>query len=155
MSYEAIARAGGGIVATVRATRAASEYELLNATLARLDALIAEGVTTVEIKSGYGLDIETELKMLRAAKALGESEAVRVETTLLALHALPPEFAERREEFVALATDSILPAAAEQGLATAVDAFCEGIGFTRDEVRALFEAAKDHGLKVKLHAEQR
>ena len=153
-SYEEIARAGGGIASTVKATRAASQDELVEAARPRLRALMRGGVTTVEIKSGYGLDIETELKMLRAAKALGESEAVRVETTLLALHALPPEFAQRREEFVALATDSLLPAAAEQGLATAVDAFCEGIGFTRDEVRALFEAARDHGLKVKLHAEQ-
>ncbi len=115
---------------------------------------MAGGVTTVEIKSGYGLDIETELKMLRAARALGESEKVRVERTLLALHALPAEFAERREEFVRMAVDSILPAAADQGLASAVDAFCEGIGFTPDEVRELFEAASDHGLAVKLHAEQ-
>jgi imidazolonepropionase len=111
-------------------------------------------VTTIEIKSGYGLDIETELKMLRAAQALEASETVRIERTLLALHALPPEFADRREEFVQMAIDSILPAAADQGLATAVDAYCEGIGFTRDEVRALFEAARDHGLAVKLHAEQ-
>jgi imidazolonepropionase len=153
-TYEEIARAGGGIASTVEATRAASLDELVEASRPRLRALMQAGVTTVEIKSGYGLDIETELKMLRAARALGESETVRVETTLLALHALPPEFADRREAFVALATDTILPAAAGQGLATAVDAFCEGIGFTRDEVRALFEAARDHGLKIKLHAEQ-
>ncbi len=153
-TYEAIAQAGGGIASTVKATRAASLGELVEVSRPRLRALMQGGVTTVEIKSGYGLDIQTELKMLRAAKALGESEAVRVETTLLALHALPPEFADRREAFVALATDSILPAAADQGLATAVDAFCEGIGFTREEVRALFEAARDHGLKIKLHAEQ-
>jgi imidazolonepropionase len=153
-TYEEIARAGGGIASTVKATRAATLEELIEVSRPRLRALMQSGVTTVEIKSGYGLDIETELKMLRAAKALGASETVRVETTLLALHALPPEFADRREEFVALATDSILPAAADQGLATAVDAFCEGIGFTPDEVRALFEAAKDHGLKIKLHAEQ-
>ena len=153
-TYEEIARAGGGIASTVKATRAATLDELVESSRPRLQALMRGGVTTVEIKSGYGLDIDTELKMLRAAKTLGESEAVRVERTLLALHALPPEFRERREEFVALATDSILPAAAEQGLATAVDAFCEGIGFTREEVRALFEAAKDHGLKIKLHAEQ-
>src|SRR5205085_10488247 len=153
-SYEEIARTGGGIASTVKATRAASLEELVEAARPRLRALIRGGVTTLEIKSGYGLDIETELKMLRAAKALGESETVRVETTLLALHALPPEFAERREEFVALATDSILPAAAEQGFATAVDAFCEGIGFTPEEVRALFEAAQEHGLNIKLHAEQ-
>jgi imidazolonepropionase len=153
-TYEEIARAGGGIASTVKATRAASLDELVEASRPRLRALMQAGVTTVEIKSGYGLDIETELKMLRAAKALGESENVRVETTLLALHALPLEFADRREEFVALATEAILPAAAGQGLATAVDAFCEGIGFTRDEVRALFEAARDHGLRIKLHAEQ-
>lgn len=153
-TYEEIARAGGGIAATVQATRAASLAELVESSRPRLRALMQGGVTTVEIKSGYGLDIETELKMLRAAKALGESETVRIERTLLALHALPPEFRERRDEFVSLATDSILPAAAEQGLATAADAFCEGIGFTPEEVRTLFEAARDHGLKLKLHAEQ-
>ncbi|HMG46696.1 MAG TPA: imidazolonepropionase [Allosphingosinicella sp.] len=153
-SYEEIARAGGGIVATVRATREASLEELVEASRPRLRALMAGGVTTVEIKSGYGLDIETELKMLKAARALEASETVRVERTLLALHALPPEFAGRREEFVRLATETILPAAADLGLANAVDAYCEGIGFSRDEVRALFEAARDHGLAIKLHAEQ-
>jgi imidazolonepropionase len=153
-TYEEIARAGGGIVSTVKATRAASLEELVETSRPRLQALMRGGVTTVEIKSGYGLDIETELKMLKAAKALGESEQVRVERTLLALHALPPEFADRREEFVRLAVDSLLPAAAAQGLASAVDAFCEGIGFTPDEVAMLFEAAAAHGLRVKLHAEQ-
>jgi imidazolonepropionase len=153
-TYEEIARAGGGIASTVKATRAATLEELVEASRPRLRALMQGGVTTVEIKSGYGLDIETELKMLRAARALGGSEAVRVETTLLALHALPPEFQDRREEFVRLAIDSILPAAAAQGLASAVDAFCEGIGFTPDEVAMLFEAAAAHGLRVKLHAEQ-
>jgi imidazolonepropionase len=153
-SYEAIARAGGGIASTVRATRAASLDELIEQSRPRLQALMRGGVTTVEIKSGYGLDIESELKMLRAAKALGDSEKVRVECTLLALHALPPEFRDRREEFVRLATESMLPAAADSGLASAVDAFCEGIGFTPDEVQALFEAARDHGLGIKLHAEQ-
>jgi len=153
-SYEEIARAGGGIAATVKATRAASLDALVAASRPRLRALMQSGVTTVEIKSGYGLDIETELKMLRAARILGETERVRIETTLLALHALPPEFADRRDEFVALATASILPAAADEGLAGAVDAFCEHIGFTPDEVRALFEAAREHGLKIKLHAEQ-
>jgi imidazolonepropionase len=153
-TYEEIARAGGGIASTVKATRAATLEELVEASRPRLRALMTGGVTTVEIKSGYGLDIETELKMLRAARALGESEAVRVETTLLALHALPPEFKDRREAFVRLAIDSLLPAAAAQGLATAVDAFCEGIGFTPDEVAMLFEAAAAHGLRVKLHAEQ-
>jgi imidazolonepropionase len=153
-SYEAIAAAGGGIVATVRATREASLEELVEASRPRLKALMAGGVTTVEIKSGYGLDIETELKMLKAARALEQSEKVRIERTLLALHALPPEFADRREDYVRLAIESILPAAAGQGLASAVDAFCEGIGFSRDEVKDLFEAARDHGLAIKLHAEQ-
>ena len=153
-TYEEIAGAGGGIAASVKATRAASLDELIEASRPRLRALMAGGVTTLEIKSGYGLDIETELKMLKAAKALGESEKVRIERTLLALHALPAEFAERREDYVRLAVESMLPAAADQGLASAVDAYCEGIGFTPEEVRALFEAAADHGLGVKLHAEQ-
>jgi imidazolonepropionase len=153
-SYEEIAAAGGGIVSTVAATRAASLEELVAQSRPRLRALIAGGATTVEIKSGYGLDIETELKMLLAARALAESETVRIAPTLLALHALPPEFADRREEFVRLAVESILPAVAAAGLAGAVDAFCEGIGFTADEVAMLFEAAAAHGLRVKLHAEQ-
>jgi imidazolonepropionase len=153
-TYEEIAAAGGGILSTVKATRAASLEELVEQSRPRLKALMAGGVTTVEIKSGYGLDIATELKMLEAAAMLGQSEKVRVEPTLLALHALPPEFKDRREDYVRLAIDSILPAVADQGLASAVDAFCEGIGFTPDEVAALFEAAAAHGLRVKLHAEQ-
>jgi len=153
-SYEEIAAAGGGILSTVRATRAASEAELAEASRPRLKALMAGGVTAVEIKSGYGLDIDSELKMLRAAKALGASEKMRVETTLLALHALPPEFREKREDYVDLAIAGMIPAVARERLASAVDAFCEGIGFTPDEVAALFEAAKAHGLQVKVHAEQ-
>lgn len=153
-TYEEIAAAGGGIVSTVKATRAATLDELVEAARPRLRALMAGGVTTVEIKSGYGLDIDAELKMLRAAKALDTSETVRIETTLLALHAMPPEFRERREEFVALAIDGLLPAAAAQDLASTVDAFCEGIGFTPAEVEALFQATRHHGLKIKLHAEQ-
>ena len=153
-SYEEIARAGGGIVSTVAATREASVEALAEAALPRLQALMRGGVTTVEIKSGYGLDTETELNMLRAAKALGESKSVRVVPTLLALHALPPEYRERRAEFVRLAIEEMLPAAAQAGLAQAVDAFAEGIGFTVDEVRQLFEAAAQLGLRVKLHAEQ-
>src|SRR5687767_13231319 len=153
-TYEEIAAAGGGILSSVKATRAATLEQLVEASRPRLEALMRGGVTTVEIKSGYGLDIDTELRMLKAAKALGEQEAVRVVPTLLALHALPPEFRDRRDEFVRIATESMIPAAAEQGLATAVDAFCEGIGFTRDEVRTLFKAAVEHGLRVKLHAEQ-
>ncbi|HEY0147931.1 MAG TPA: imidazolonepropionase [Allosphingosinicella sp.] len=153
-SYEEIARAGGGIVSSVKATRLASLDELVEQSRPRLRALMKGGATTVEIKSGYGLDTPTELKMLQAARVLGESEAVRVVPTLLALHALPPEYKERRAEFVEMAIEDMLPAAAEAGLATAVDAFCEGIGFTPAEVRALFQAAADHSLRVKLHAEQ-
>lgn len=153
-TYEEIAKAGGGIVSSVNATRAASETELADQARPRLRALMASGVTTIEIKSGYGLDTDTELKMLRAARALGESEQVRVAPTLLALHALPPEFRERREEFVRIATDELIPAARAEGLADAVDAFCEGIGFTPAEVRSLFEAAAAAGMRVKIHAEQ-
>ena len=120
----------------------------------RLRALLRGGVTIAKIKSGYGLDVETELKMLRAARRLGASEPVRIVPTLLALHALPPEYRERREEFVRLVNEQLIPAAVAEGLAQAVDAFCEGIGFTPDEVRALFEAAASAGLRVKLHAEQ-
>jgi imidazolonepropionase len=153
-SYEEIARAGGGILSTVAATRAASEAELVAQARPRLAALTRGGVTTVEIKSGYGLDVESELKMLRAARALGAEGHARVATTLLGLHALPPEYRERRAEFVELIADQLIPAAAAQGLATAVDAFCEGIGFTPTEVRRLFDAAAKAGLRVKLHAEQ-
>ena len=151
-SYEEIARAGGGIASTVKATRAASSGELIASARTRLQALMRGGVTTIEIKSGYGLDTASELRMLNAAKALGSSEAVRVVPTLLALHALPPEYKERRKEYLRLVIEEMLPAAA--GLATAVDAYCEGIGFTPEEVRALFEAAQRHGLRLKLHAEQ-
>jgi imidazolonepropionase len=153
-SYEAIAQAGGGIVSTVRATRQASPEALVEASRPRLRALMRGGATTIEIKSGYGLDIESELKMLRAARTLGESEPVRVAPTLLALHALPTEFRDRREDYVRLAIDSILPEAAAQGLASAVDAYCDTIGFTAAEVRPFFEAASELGLGIKLHAEQ-
>jgi imidazolonepropionase len=151
-SYEEIARAGGGIASTVEATRSDSAGELIASARTRLQALMRGGVTTVEIKSGYGLDTASELRMLNAAKALGASEPVRVLPTLLALHALPAEYRDRREDYLRLVIDEMLPAAA--GLATAVDAFCEEIGFTPQEVRALFEAARRHGLRVKLHAEQ-
>jgi imidazolonepropionase len=153
-SYEEIAQAGGGILSTVEATRLASLDELVEQARPRLRALMRGGVTTVEIKSGYGLDLESEIKMLRAARTLGEGEAVRVVPTLLALHAVPPEHRDSREAFVRMVTEEMIPTVAEQGLAGSVDAFCEGIGFTRDEVRGLFEAAEDHGLRVKLHAEQ-
>ena len=153
-SYQEIARAGGGILSSVKATRLASLEELVEQSRPRLRALMRGGVTTVEIKSGYGLDTRTETKMLEAARALGESEAVRVSPTLLALHALPPEYEGRRADYVEMAIEEMIPAASEASLANAVDAFCEGIGFTPEEVRALFQAAAQHGLRVKLHAEQ-
>jgi imidazolonepropionase len=153
-SYEEIARAGGGIVSTVQATRAASEAELVAATLPRLDALIAEGVTTVEVKSGYGLTTADELKQLRAARALGQARPVRIAATFLGAHALPPEFAGRPDAYVDLVCGEMLPAVAQAGLADAVDAFCEGIGFTPAQTRRVFEAARALGLPVKLHAEQ-
>jgi imidazolonepropionase len=153
-SYEEIARAGGGIASTVAATRQASAGELIASARERLRALMRGGVTTVEIKSGYGLDTPSELRMLNVARSLGESEPVRVVTTLLALHALPPEQQGHRAEFVRQAVEETLPAVANARLATAVDAFAEGIGFTVDEVRELFVAASRLGLRVKLHAEQ-
>ncbi|WP_334164134.1 imidazolonepropionase [Phenylobacterium sp.] len=153
-SYEEIARAGGGIVSTVRATRAASEADLVAQSLPRLDALIAEGVTTVEVKSGYGLSTEHELKQLRAARALADRRPVRIATTFLGAHALPPEFAGDADGYIDVVCREMLPAVAEAGLADAVDAFCEGIGFTPAQTRRVFEAARALGLPVKLHAEQ-
>ena len=153
-SYAAIAASGGGILASVRATRAAGEDALLAAALPRAQALIAGGVTTLEIKSGYGLDLATELGMLRVARDLGAALGISVRTTLLALHALPPEYAHDRNGWIDFACDRLLPAAARAGLADAVDAFCEGIAFTPAEVRRLFVAARQHGIAVKLHADQ-
>jgi imidazolonepropionase len=151
-SYEEIAKAGGGIASTVEKTRAASASELIDSARRRLRALMAGGVTTVEIKSGYGMDTPSEMRLLNAARALGKSEPVRVVGTLLALHALPP--GKDREQFVVEAIDEMIPAVAKAGLATSVDAYCEGIGFLPHEVERLFEAAQHHGLAVKLHAEQ-
>jgi len=153
-SYEEIARAGGGIAATMRATRAASEDDLVATALGRLDPLIAEGVTTVEVKSGYGLALEPELRMLRAARRLGAERPVRVATTFLGAHALPPEYADDADAYVDLVCDTMTPAVAAAGLADAVDAFCEGIGFTAAQTGRVFTAAAAHGLPVKLHAEQ-
>ncbi len=153
-SYEEIARAGGGIVSTMRATRAASETELIQAALPRLDALIAEGVTTVEIKSGYGLSLDDEIKSLRAARALAEIRRVGVTTTFLGAHALPPEYRDDQDGYVDLVCEKMLPAIAARGLADAVDGFCEGVGFSPAQIRRVFEAAQHHGLPVKLHAEQ-
>ncbi len=153
-SYEAIAAAGGGIVSTVRATRAADDRELERSAMDRLDRMIADGVTTIEIKSGYGLDLENELRILRIARALGAKRPVEVRTTLLAAHSIPPEHKADREAYVRLVVDEIIPQAAAAGLADAVDAFLEPIAFSAGEVRRVFEAARAHGLPVKLHADQ-
>ena len=153
-SYEEIARAGRGIVSTVTATRAASEEVLFAQSLVRAQALLADGVTTMEIKSGYGLELESERRMLRVARRLGRELGITVRTSFLGLHALPPEYHDRRAEYVALVCDEMLPALAGEGLVDAVDAFCEGIGFTPEETRRVFEQAKQLGLPVKLHAEQ-
>lgn len=153
-TYEQIAKSGGGIVSTVKATREADEAALLKSALSRLDGLKRDGVTTVEIKSGYGLDLATEMKQLRVARAVGEAGGVRVRATYLGLHALPPEFRERREAFLDLVIDQILPTACAEGLVDAADAYCEPIAFTRDEVARFFEAARARGLPVKLHADQ-
>lgn len=153
-SYEEIARAGGGIRSTVAQTRAASEDALVTAALPRLDALLADGVTTIEIKSGYGLDTESELRMLRAARALGRLRPVTVKTTFLGAHALPPEYAGRQSAYIDLVVEDMLPAVAREGLVDAVDAFAETIGFTPEETRRVFTKAKALGLPVKLHADQ-
>jgi imidazolonepropionase len=153
-TYEEIARAGGGILSTVCDTRNASEAALVAATLPRLDALLAEGVTTVEIKSGYGLDRETELRQLRAAKSLAQLRPVDVRTTYLGLHALPPEFATNREGYLDLVCREMVPLVATEGLAEAVDAFCEGIAFSPEETDRMFAAARAAGLACKLHADQ-
>jgi imidazolonepropionase len=153
-TYEEVAKAGGGILSTVRATRAASEAELVRQSLPRLDALIGEGVTTIEIKSGYALDEEGERAMLRAAARLGRERPVRVRTTYLGAHALPPEFADRRADYLALVADRMIPALAREGLADAVDGFCEAIAFSPEEIERVFTAARGAGLAVKLHAEQ-
>ena len=153
-SYEEIARAGGGILSTVRATRAADEEALLAAATPRLAALMAEGVTTVEIKSGYGLEEATELRQLRVARRLGQAHPVSVVTTLLAAHAVPPDYAGRRADYARHVAGAIVPAAAREGLADAVDAFCERIAFTVEETGWVFDAARAAGLPVKLHADQ-
>jgi len=153
-SYAEIARAGGGIVSTMRATRSASEEALVAQALPRVDALIAEGVTTMEVKSGYGLDRDSELKSLRAARRLGEVRPLSVSTTFLGAHAIPPEAKGDGDGYIATVCEDMLPAVAAARLADSVDAFCETIGFTPDQVARVFEAARAHGLPVKLHAEQ-
>lgn len=151
-TYEEIARAGGGIVSTVKATRADDEDALVKAALRRLDHLIAEGVTTVEVKSGYGLDIDTEERMLRAARRLGKERAVDIVTTFLGAHALPAEFSDK-EKYIDLVC-AMIPQLASEGLADAVDAFCEGIAFSPRQTARVFDAAKAAKLPVKLHADQ-
>ena len=153
-TYEQIAEAGGGIASTVKRTAAASDDELIAQSRARLHALMDGGCTTVEVKSGYGLDPRSELRLLKIAGALADGEAVRVVPTLLALHALPADQRDRRAHYVSEVVDKLIPAAAKQGLATSVDAFCDTIAFTPEEVERLFKAAAHHGLRVRLHAEQ-
>jgi imidazolonepropionase len=154
VSYEAIAKQGGGIVSTVRATRAADETSLYEQSAARLEALLADGVTAIEIKSGYGLDLATERKMLRVARQLGERYAVTVRTTFLGAHALPPEFAGRADDYIDEVCNHMLPALADEGLVDAVDVFCERIGFSLAQSERVFEAAARRNIAVKMHAEQ-
>jgi len=153
-SYEEIARNGGGILSTVTATRNASENELLAQSLPRLDALLSEGVATIEIKSGYGLDIETEIKMLRVARQLGKERSVRVKTSFLGAHAIPPEFSGKADAYIDFVCEEVLPAVHYENLADAVDGFCENIAFSPNQISKVFEKAKSFGLPVKLHAEQ-
>ncbi len=153
-TYEEIARQGGGIRSTVSDTRQADEQSLFAQSAPRLQALIQEGVTTVEIKSGYGLDLETELRMLQVARQLGEKYPVTVVPTYLGAHALPPEFEGRSDEYIDLVCNSVMPEVAAQKLAVAVDVFCESIGFTPEQTERVFKTAKKLGLAVKLHAEQ-
>lgn len=153
-TYQEIAGAGGGIASTVRATRSSDEQELFRQSAARVRAMLAQGVATLEIKSGYGLDTESELKTLRVAKRLGSELGIEVHPTFLGAHALPPEYAGQPEAYLDLLIDQMLPAVAEQKIATAVDAYCEGIGFSPSQVERLFEAAGRYGFKLKLHAEQ-
>lgn len=154
VSYEEIAKRGGGIVSTVTATRAASEAELFAQSEIRVKRLLQEGVTTLECKSGYGLDLATEAKILRVARQLGEQLPVRICTTFLGAHAVPPEYAGRADAYIELVCEQMLPELVAQGLVDAVDAFCEKIGFNPAQTEKVFQAAKKHGLPVKLHAEQ-
>ncbi|RFC69022.1 MULTISPECIES: imidazolonepropionase [Mesorhizobium] len=153
-SYEEVARAGGGIVSSVKSLRAASEDDLVRESTPRLRALMAEGVTTVEIKSGYGLDLQSESKALRAARRLGHEKPVTVRTTFLGAHALPPEANGDKDAYIAKVVDEMLPAIVAEGLADAVDGFCEGIAFSPEQIARVFDKARALGLPVKLHADQ-
>ncbi|HEX7340395.1 MAG TPA: imidazolonepropionase [Rhodanobacteraceae bacterium] len=152
--YAAIARAGGGIASSVKATRAASEDDLFAQSLPRAKALLADGVTTLEIKSGYGLELASERRMLRVARRIGQTLGITVRTSFLGLHALPAEYTDNRAGYVDDVCNVMLPTLADEGLVDAVDAFCESIGFSLDETRRVFEAARQLDLPVKLHAEQ-
>ncbi|HAS3654085.1 TPA: imidazolonepropionase [Vibrio cholerae] len=152
--YQTIAAQGGGILSTVNATRKASEEELIELALPRLDGLLRSGVTSVEVKSGYGLTLKDELKMLRAAKALEQHRRVKITTTLLAAHALPPEFQGRSDDYIAHICQEIIPLVAQEQLATSVDVFCESIGFSVAQTERVFHAAQAHGLQIKGHTEQ-
>lgn len=152
--YQEIARQGGGILSTVKATRKASQNQLVELALPRLDGLLRSGVTSLEVKSGYGLSLADELKMLRAAKALEDHRKIRITPTLLAAHALPPEFTGRADDYISLVCQEIIPCVAEEKLATSVDVFCESIGFNLQQTERVFEAAVAHGLQVKGHTEQ-
>ena len=154
LSYEVIAKSGGGIVSTVTDTRKASVEELLTSAKKRLQALMADGVTCVEVKSGYGLDLATEEKMLRVARALGEQLSVTLRTTCLAAHALPQEYQGQADAYIDLVCEEIIPTIAKAGLADAVDGFCEGIAFSVAQIERVFKTALAHNLPVKLHAEQ-
>lgn len=154
VSYEEIAKQGGGIIATVNATRKATEQALLDLALPRVKQLLAEGVACIEVKSGYGLDTETEIKMLRVARKLGELLPAKINTTFLAAHAVPPEYKGNADGYVDLICDEMLPLVAKENLADAVDGFCEGIGFSPEQMRRVFDKARELGIPVKLHAEQ-
>lgn len=153
-SYQSIAQSGGGILSTVKATRAASLAQLVDSAMPRVDALLAEGVTTLEIKSGYGLDLDTELRMLRAARTIADSRALAVSTTYLGAHALPPEYHGDVEGYVKKLCSELIPSVAASGYADAFDAYCESFAFTAEQVARVFDAARANGLRVKLHADQ-
>jgi len=154
VSYEEIAKAGGGILSTVDATRSASSNDLANSAVVRLNSLAREGVATVEIKSGYGLDVENELKMLRVARSLAGSSGISTSTSFLGAHAVPAEFAGKADQYIEMLCAEALPRAAEEGLVDAVDAYCENIAFSTDQIARLFETAQSLSLPVKLHADQ-
>ncbi len=153
-SYQEIAAQGGGILSTVKATRAASEQELYDAAVPRIKAMMSDGVTRVEIKSGYGLNLDSELKMLKVARRLGETLPIKVSTCLLGAHALPPEFAGRSDDYISWVCDQLIPAAVEHKLADAVDVFCEGIGFSTEQSERVYRAGQHFGLPIRAHVEQ-